>query len=81
MVERWIEDPSVVGSIPTGATISPRSLMDRQRISNPSHAGSNPAGEATKQYNMRAWWNGIHVGLKIQWAWPVRVRIPPPAPT
>ena len=48
MVERWIEDPSVVGSIPTGATISPRSLMDRQRISNPSHVGSNPTGEAIK---------------------------------
>ena len=48
LVERWIEDPSVGGSIPSSPTISPRSLMDRQRISNPSHVGSNPAGEAIK---------------------------------
>ena len=36
------------GSTPSLPTISPRSLMDRQRISNPSYAGSSPAGEATE---------------------------------
>ena len=48
LVERGIEDPSVGGSTPSLPTISLRSLMDRQRISNPSHAGSSPAGEATE---------------------------------
>lgn len=28
----------------------------------------------------RAWWNGRHKRLKIARAWPVRVRLPPPAP-
>ena len=32
--------------------------------------------EATR----RAWWNGRHKRLKIARAWPVRVRLPPPAP-
>ena len=48
LVERGIEDPSVGGSTPSHPTISLRSLMDRQRITSPSYAGSSPAGEATE---------------------------------
>lgn len=52
-VERGIEDPSVGGSTPSLPTKSPRSLMDRQRISNPSYAGSSPAGEAINWFLLK----------------------------
>ena len=42
--------------------------MGRQRSAKPLFVGSNPTAASNSNFSKGEWWNGIHVGLKIQWS-------------